>query len=175
LPGREVLGSQVKEAAADQNAVADKQNQAGEQENGPWSQQEETAAQREDAASPQADAEYVARADDIQAAAVETFLDSHKISPYDALNADNIKKMAANQETLGDLSDQADNLDPPQKYKEQYEVFLRRSAFSASLKSLIRFSLSPRLTYQLERCSGPSERLVTTKRVFVPFSSTSAL
>jgi hypothetical protein len=42
---------------------------------------------------------------------------------YDALTADDVEKMQANQLILGELADQADQLDPPQRYKEQLGTF----------------------------------------------------
>jgi hypothetical protein len=55
---------------------------------------------------------------------VEVFLDSHeKILRYDALTAEDVKDMQANQAALQGFTDRVDDLSPPQKYKEQYEVF----------------------------------------------------
>jgi hypothetical protein len=87
-------------------------------------QKEAGAEQEEEAASQQNEAEYIARVGDIQARSVETFLDSHdKLVHYDALTSDDVEKMQANRLILGELADQADQLDPPQRYKEQLGMF----------------------------------------------------
>jgi hypothetical protein len=105
------------------------QNEAGEQRDAPGTQQNEGAAQQKEAAAQQSEAEYVARVGDIQANSVETFLDSHqKLLRYDALSADDVEEMRANEATLRGLSTQVDGLDVPQGYEDQYEVF--RSAIN---------------------------------------------
>jgi hypothetical protein len=72
----------------------------------------------------QSEAHYVSQVGKIQSSSVETFLDSHsKLSRYDALTADDVDKMRVNRDTLGRLAGQVDNLDPPQKYRQQYETF----------------------------------------------------
>jgi hypothetical protein len=111
--------SQEDEPAAQQpEKDASQQNEAGEQENAPRSQE------HEEAAAGQSEAEYVARVSEIQRGSVETFLDSHdKVMRYDALTADDVVQMQANRAALKEFADQADGLDPPQKYGEQYEVF----------------------------------------------------
>ena len=98
-------------------------------------QQEEAAAQTSKAGennappSQEIEAEYVGKVGDIQSKSVETFLDSHdKFMRYDALSADDIEEMHTNQGALKGFVDQVDDLDPPQKYKEHYEVF--RSAIN---------------------------------------------
>ena len=92
--------------------------------------EKETGAQQEaKAASQQSEGEYVARVGEIQRRSVETFLDSHeKLMRYDALSSDDVEKMHTNQATLKEFASQVDGLDPPQKYKEHYEVF--RSAIN---------------------------------------------
>lgn len=89
------------------------------------SQQEETTIEpRNDTASRQDEAEYVRRVGEIQANSVETFLDSHgKLLRYDALTADDVEEMQINQAALQQFTDQAGDLEPPQKYSEQYTVF----------------------------------------------------
>ena len=70
------------------------------------------------------EAEYVSKVGDIQDGAVETFLDSHdRLLHYDALTADDVQRMQTDQGALQEYTDQVDNLDPPEKYKEQYEAF----------------------------------------------------
>jgi hypothetical protein len=55
---------------------------------------------------------------------VETFLDSHdKLLRYDALTPNDIEEMQANQEALQEFTNQVEDLDPPQRYGEQYEAF----------------------------------------------------
>jgi hypothetical protein len=102
-----------------QGAVADRsqQKEAGEQPSASRPQEQKLAAQpAEKAASQQDEAEYVSKVGDIQSESVETFLDSHqKFMPYDALTADDIEEMRADQAA-------------PQKHREQYEVF--RSAIN---------------------------------------------
>jgi hypothetical protein len=70
------------------------------------------------------EAEYVSTVGDIQAVAVEAFLDSHdKLLRYDALTAGDVEEMQANEATLEELTDRANSLAPPQKYEGQHEVF----------------------------------------------------
>ena len=95
-----------------------------EQGNAAQSQQKEGAPQQEEDASQQSEAEYVARVGSIQAKSVEAFLDSHdRLLRYDALTADDVEEMQANQEALQEFTKQLDGLDPPQRYSEQYEAF----------------------------------------------------
>jgi hypothetical protein len=115
-----------------QGAVADRsqQKEAGEQPSASRPQEQKPAAQPAGkAASHQDEAEYVSKVGDIQSKTVETFLGSHqKFMRYDALTADDIEEMQADQAALKGFADQVDGLDPPQKYREQYEVF--RSAIN---------------------------------------------
>lgn len=91
--------------------------------------QEEANPEQEEAASQQAQAEYVNRVGEIQANSVETFLDSHdRLLQYDAVTAEDVKEMQANQAALQGFTAQVDDLSPPQMYKEQYDVF--RSAIN---------------------------------------------
>jgi hypothetical protein len=88
-------------------------------------QQEKASAKREQAAPQDNQTTYVREIDEIQANAVETFLDSHeKLLRYDSLTSGDIEEMQANQVTLQGLSEKASGLDAPQKYKEQKVVFL---------------------------------------------------
>jgi hypothetical protein len=101
--------------------AAGQQNEAGQQQDAPAAQQKDAAAeqkQAEEAAAQQSEAEYLARVGDIQSNAVETFLDSHnKLLRYDALGADDVEKMQANEAALRGLITQVDDLDPPQGYE----------------------------------------------------------
>src|SRR5215218_6594255 len=66
------------------------------------------------------EADYVSKVGKLQSGAVKAFLDSHdKLVHYDALTAEDVDQMRANQGFTGQVGD----LDPPQKYGEQYEVF----------------------------------------------------
>jgi hypothetical protein len=70
------------------------------------------------------EADYIGEVGKIQSSSVETFLDSHdNLLRYDALTADDVEKMNANQTALQEYTDQVDDLDPPQKYEEQHETF----------------------------------------------------
>lgn len=89
------------------------------------SQQEKAGAEREQAASQQEETTYVHGVGEIQANSVETFLASHeKLLRYDALTAHDVEEMQANQAALQKFADQAGDLNAPQKYREQNEVFL---------------------------------------------------
>jgi len=82
------------------------------------------AAEQEEAASHQDEAEYVSTVGDIQARAVETFLDSHhKPLHYDALTAEDVEELQANEAALRGLTAQVDDVDSPRRYGRQYEVF----------------------------------------------------
>ena len=103
--------------------AAPQKEKAGGGENGP-KQQEEAAAEQRRAASRQDEAEYVGAVGEIQARAVEVFLDSHgKLLRYDALTAANVEEMQANETVLEEMNEQTGDLAPPRKYQEQYEVF----------------------------------------------------
>jgi hypothetical protein len=103
---------------------ADKPQPADEQQYTPGTQQSIGAAQQKEDASQESAAEYVARVGDIQANSVETFLDRHNIPlRYDALTADGVEEMQGNQDALQGFTEKVGNLNPPQKYEEQYETF----------------------------------------------------
>jgi hypothetical protein len=70
------------------------------------------------------DARYLREVEELQAEAVEAFLDSHeKLRRYDGLTADDVEKMQENQDSLIELSSRVEMLDPPRAHREQYEVF----------------------------------------------------
>jgi hypothetical protein len=72
----------------------------------------------------QSEADYMSKVGKLQSESVKTSLDSHdELLRYDALTADDVDKMENNQDTLGELADQADNPKPPQKYRQQHETF----------------------------------------------------
>lgn len=88
-------------------------------------QQEKAGAEHEQEAAQQEETTYVHGVGEIQANSVKTFLDSHdKLLHYDALTADDVEKLQANQAALQVFTDQAGDLNAPQKYREQKEVFL---------------------------------------------------
>lgn len=110
---------------------------AGEQGNAPQrqgaakdrSQQKEAGTGQKEDASQQDEAEYTSKVGDIQSKSVETFLDTHeRLLRYDALTADDVEEMQANQAALQGYTDQVRELNPPRRYGEQYEVF--RSAIN---------------------------------------------
>ncbi len=134
LPSRNVPEPAGEQGDAPQNRGADagqpQQEEAGaEQAASQQEQQKEAGAEQAEAASQQERAEYVSKVGEIQANTTQTFFDSHdKLLRYDALNADDVEEMQANQTTLRETTEQVANLDPPQRYREQYEVF--RSAIN---------------------------------------------
>jgi hypothetical protein len=88
------------------------------------SRREEAAAKRERIASRREKAQYVGAVGDIQTRAVEAFLKSHdKLLRYDALTADDVKELQANEATLEEVNEQTANLAPPREYQGQYGVF----------------------------------------------------
>ena len=87
-------------------------------------EQKEDASQLAEDAAEREEADYVGTVGDIQTRAVETFMESHdKLLRYDALTADDVDEMKANETALQDMTNQAANLAPPRKYEEQHEVF----------------------------------------------------
>lgn len=121
-PGEGATGS------ADEEEHGDRQEgrNAGHKEP---SEQEETTGQeepteQEEVASGRDRAEYVNKVGDLQGNAVEITLDSHaKLLRYDRLTSEDLKELQANADTLLEVADQVDDLDPPQRYGQQYEVF----------------------------------------------------
>jgi len=88
-------------------------------------QQQNTGAKRGQATPHDEQATYVDKVRDVQADAVEAFLDSHKkLQRYDALTSGDVEKMQANQAALKGLADQASALSAPQKYRKHKDVFL---------------------------------------------------
>jgi hypothetical protein len=108
-------------------------NPAGEQGNAPEHQQsdadrpqqEDAGAKEDPAAAQQVETTYIHGVGEIQAISIETFLDSHnKLLRYDALTADDVEELQANQTALEAFTRQAGDLNAPQKYSEQNEIFL---------------------------------------------------
>jgi hypothetical protein len=96
-----------------------------EQTDAGLTQQQDSGAKRGQAAPQDERATYVDKVRDIQADAVEAFLDSHKkLQRYDALTSGDVEKMQANQAALKGLADQASALSAPHKYRKHKDVFL---------------------------------------------------
>ena len=69
-------------------------------------------------------ARYVQSVGDIQNAAVQTFTRIHdRLRRYDALSAADIETIEADYLALATYSAQAENLDVPEEYKGQHEMF----------------------------------------------------
>jgi hypothetical protein len=111
----------------------EKDSPGGEQGNTPQHQQsdadrpqqEEAGTEKDLAPPPQVQAKYVRGVGKIQGNSVGIFLDSHnKLLRYDALTADDVEELQANHAALQAFLDQANDLNAPQKYSEQNEVFL---------------------------------------------------
>ena len=68
--------------------------------------------------------EYLTTVGSIQNGSVETFLDSHtRLLRYDTLTGIDVGVLEANYLTLATYSDQVENLNPPEEYEVQYELF----------------------------------------------------
>jgi hypothetical protein len=119
LPGREEpqpLDKQQSAAGPQEKGVAEQKGAAEQKDAAPQPQREEAAQQEE--------AEYIKKVGDIQSRAVEITLDSHnKLLRYDVLTNDDLQELRANEAALREFADQVVNLDPPQGYEGQYEVF----------------------------------------------------
>jgi hypothetical protein len=110
---------------ADEQRVDRPQQKDGAVEREEVSSQQDQAADRSADTAQRAANEYLDTVEDIQAGAVETFLDSHeKLLRYDSLSADDVEETKANEAVLQGMAERADNLDPPEKYDEQHEVFV---------------------------------------------------
>jgi translation initiation factor IF-2-like protein len=110
-----------REAAAERQRQEEQQQQQQEEREAAARQREAEEAQEE---AQEEEEEYVARVGQIQANAVETFLDSYqKLLRYDALGGDDLQQMRSNEAALEELSTEVENLDAPQEYQDHYEVF----------------------------------------------------
>ena|SRR5215211_1554904 len=116
------------------STVSEKSPPSEEQGNAQHSEKRGNARQDEEQGNAQhgekqnsaqhSEADYVSKVGKLQSGAVKAFLDSHdKLVHYDALTAEDVDQMRANQATLQGFTGQVGDLDPPQKYGEQYEVF----------------------------------------------------
>jgi hypothetical protein len=118
-PTGERAGSEEPNPASERGKSPQRQ-----QANADRPQQEEAGAKREQAASSDKQTTYVHEVGEIQANAVETFLDSNeKLLRYDTLTSGDIEKMQGNQAALQGFADQASNLNAPRKYTDQTEAF----------------------------------------------------
>ncbi len=90
---------------------------------------ETTAPRTEPASRPseqerESEAEYVATIGEIQAGSVKAFLDSdEKLLRPDSLTAADVEDMADNRLALRKYDAQVEDLEPPEKYADQYELF----------------------------------------------------
>jgi hypothetical protein len=93
----------------------------------PAGKQNDARAQQKDVVPrhPQQDeAKYVRTVGDIQARAVETFLEGHdKVLRYDTLTANDVAEMQANEAALEEMTGEISELVPPRKYEGQYQAF----------------------------------------------------
>jgi hypothetical protein len=68
--------------------------------------------------------EYLTAVEDIQTKSVDSFLDTDdKFSHFDSITPDDLEKMKTDYDALGDSVSQVGSLDPPDRYKGQYELF----------------------------------------------------
>jgi hypothetical protein len=125
LPGREEPQALDKQKSAAGPQEKDVAEQKGAAEQKDTAEQEDAAPQPErEEAAQQEEAEYIKKVGDIQGRAVEISLDSHnKLLRYDVLTNDDLQELRANEAALREFADQVVNLDPPQGYGGQYEVF----------------------------------------------------
>lgn len=73
--------------------------------------------------------EYLSMVEEIQTGSVDSFLQSdEKFSRFDSLTPGDVEVMKTDYNTLGEYLNRADNLDPPERYKDQHELF--RSAIA---------------------------------------------
>jgi hypothetical protein len=120
-PGQEGPRPYEQQGSAQQGRDADAD---GSQQEGAGAGQGEAALQQDGGASQLSEADYVSKVGGIQGEAVEAFSDSHdKLLPYDALTSDDVEEMQADQANLQGFADEVNDLNPPQEYREQYEVF----------------------------------------------------
>jgi hypothetical protein len=96
-----------------------------QQANADRSQQAKADAKPGQVAPQDKQTTYVNEVGEIQANAVEAFLNSHeKLLRYDSLTSGDIERMQANQAALQGFADQVSDLNAPQKYREQKDALL---------------------------------------------------
>jgi hypothetical protein len=67
---------------------------------------------------------YLSMVEQLQTSSVESFLESDgKFSHYDSITSDDLDTMKTNYTTIGDNVDQIDNVEPPEGYESQYNLF----------------------------------------------------
>jgi hypothetical protein len=134
LPGQE--GPRPSEQQGDAQQAREQNDTPDGRGDADRAQQEVADAGQEEAASQQdasqqhegvprlGEAEYIGRVGDMQGNAVEIFMDSHdKLLRYDALTAEDIDEMRANEAALEEMTREVDDFAPPRNYEEQREVF----------------------------------------------------
>jgi hypothetical protein len=88
------------------------------------SNQEEAQTSPASEPTPMSPDEYLTTVGTIQNGSVGTFLDSHtRLRRYDTLTGGDVDVLEANYLTLGAYRDQVENLNPPEEYADQYELF----------------------------------------------------
>jgi hypothetical protein len=85
----------------------------------------EDAGKQEGVSDRPSEAEYLSEVGDIQNGAVEASLESNaKLLRYDLLTGDDLEEMEENRTALGASSVRVEGLDPPERYEDQYRVFV---------------------------------------------------
>ena len=108
-------------ANSGQDGGAENQREDGSPQGGNQPRQD---SRDEGAPDRLSEAEYVGTVGEIQARAVEAFLESHdKLLRYDALTGADVEEMQASEAVLEAMNEQTGDLAPPRKYGEQYKVF----------------------------------------------------
>jgi hypothetical protein len=108
-------GGEREQGGEQQQSTSPRTGEAARQQDG---EQQQSTPSRKD------EAEYLAEVGDIQNGAVEAFLESdERLRRYDALGADDVEDMGATSAALRDYRDRVPDLDPPERYRGQREVF----------------------------------------------------
>lgn len=108
-------GGEREQGGERQQSTSPRTGEAARQQDG--EQQQSTSSQKDEA-------EYLAEVGDIQNGSVEAFLESdERLRRYDALDADDVEDMRANSVALRDYRDRVADLEPPERYRGQREVF----------------------------------------------------
>ena len=120
---QDVNRAQQKDGAAEREETLAEREEAASRQDQAAANRSADAAQRD--AAQRAEAEYVGAVEDVQTNAVETFRNSHeKLLRYDSLSAADVEEMKANESSLRGMAERAADLDPPQRYEEQHDVFV---------------------------------------------------
>ena len=123
-----MLGGELGSTAGEKSPPSEVQGHAqpGERQGNARQGEEKAGSRRNEKqnSTQQGGVDYVSEVGKLQSESVKAFLDSHdKLVHYDALTADDVEQMQANRATLQGLTERVGDLDPPQRYGEQYEVF----------------------------------------------------